>query len=71
MSFLFQFATRQKEEGNLNYNKQLNFLFLRQNLYRDSYKDSAAEFMISENFVLALHVRLNLSCIYSICLSLV
>ena len=24
--------------------------------------------MISENFVLPLHVRLNLSCIYSICL---
>ena len=72
MSFLFQFATRQKEEGNLNYNKQLKFFcFIRQNLYRDSYKDSAAEFMISENFVLALHVRLNLSCIYIICLLLV
>ena len=36
MSFLFQFATRQKEEGNLNYNKQLKFFVLYDKVYSES-----------------------------------
>ena len=36
MSFLFQFSTRQKEEGNLNYNKQLKIFVLQDKIYSES-----------------------------------